>query len=225
MKLYGTKISPYFGRIWLQGLLKQLPMTLVEGPPEDIIPEAMKLRNPIGKIPFLVDGERLYFESEVICEYLEDRYPVPPLWPSDPDNRARARLLTRILDLYILQPTHRLAAHLGAPRQDEVVIDRLFAEIRKGLYNLGCFLGLGPYAIGTTPVLSDCALAAGLWYLPLVTIKFRSDDLREEDGRVEKYWAFVRRAPVFCEAIGEMDGEMDMVIARQRSAADAELKS
>ena len=225
MKLYGTKISPYFGRIWLQGLLKQLPMTLVEGPPEDIIPEAMKLRNPIGKIPFLVDGERLYFESEVICEYLEDRYPVPPLWPSDPDNRARARLLTRILDLYILQPTHRLAAHLGAPRQDEVVIDRLFAEIRKGLYNLGCFLEGGPYATGTTPVLSDCALAAGLWYLPLVTIKFRSDDLREGDGRVEKYWAFVRRAPVFCEAIGEMDGEMDMVIARQRSAADAELKS
>ena len=145
-----------------------------------------------------MDGERLYVESEAICEYLEDRYPVPPLWPADPDNRARARLLTRILDLYVLQPTHRLAAHIGAPRQDQVVIDRLFAEIRKGLYDLGCLLGLGPYAIGTAPVLSGCALAAGLWYLPLVTIKFRPDDLRKEDGRVEEYWTFVGRAPVFC---------------------------
>ncbi|MSO64667.1 MAG: glutathione S-transferase family protein [Alphaproteobacteria bacterium] len=207
MRLYGTKISPYYSRIRLQAALKRLPVTYVEGSPDDVIPEAMKRRNPIGKIPFLEDGDQLIFESEVICEYLEDRFAVPPLLPRDPYERAQARLLTRILDLYVLQPTHRLAPQIRAPRRDQAVVDRYLRDIGRGLDDLATFLRPRPYAMGDKPLLVDCALATGLWYFPNITGRFVAEDLRQGRRAVTAYWDFIRTAPVFAEALAAMTDE------------------
>ena len=49
-------------------------------------------RHPHGKVPALVDGDLTLYESSAIVEYLEDRYPVPPLVPADPALRARVRV-------------------------------------------------------------------------------------------------------------------------------------
>jgi glutathione S-transferase len=205
MRLYGTKISPYYSRIWLQAQLKRLPLQLVEGPAEDIIPAAMKRRNPIGKIPFLEDGEHMIFESEVICEYLEERFPAPPLRPRDAVAVAHNRLLTRILDLYVLQPTHRIAPQIRAPQRDQAAIDRGFADIETGLDHLARFLKPAPYAAGNQPTLADCALAAGLWYFPNILGRLRPDyDPRSNRGPVTAYWQFIREAPVFGAALAQM---------------------
>ncbi|MBM3502599.1 MAG: glutathione S-transferase family protein [Alphaproteobacteria bacterium] len=204
MRLYGTKISPYYARIWLQAQLKRLPLTLVEGSAEDVIPEAMKRRNPIGKIPFLEDGDQMFFESEVICEYLEDRFPIPPLLPTDPFARSHARLLTRILDLYVLQPTHRLAPQIRAPQRDEALIARGFEDVARGLEHLASFLKPGPYAMGAKPSLADCALATGLWYFPRILVRLRPDYALPGEGPVGVYWRFICTAPVFAPSIDEM---------------------
>ncbi len=49
--------------------------------------------NPYGKVPVLVDGDTVLYESCIINEYLQDRYPEPPLLPADAAARARIRLL------------------------------------------------------------------------------------------------------------------------------------
>ncbi len=49
--------------------------------------------NPKGQVPVLIDGDVELFDSTQIFEYLEDRYPQPPLWPQSVDDRARARQL------------------------------------------------------------------------------------------------------------------------------------
>jgi len=56
-------------------------------------PEFLKL-NPYGKVPVIVDGQRVLFESCIINEYLDEQYPTPPLMPKDPYERARIRVLT-----------------------------------------------------------------------------------------------------------------------------------
>ncbi len=56
-------------------------------------PEFLKL-NPYGKVPVIVDGQRVLFESCIINEYLDEQYPTPPLMPKDPYKRARIRVLT-----------------------------------------------------------------------------------------------------------------------------------
>jgi len=65
-------------------------------------PEFLRL-NPYGKVPVLVDGERVLFESCIINEYLDERYPDPPLMPSDPYLRARGRIIVDYM-LNFLQP-------------------------------------------------------------------------------------------------------------------------
>ena len=60
-------------------------------------PEYLAL-NPNGVVPTLVDDGRVVIESTVICEYLDDAYPTPPLRPADPLQRARMRLWTKRLD-------------------------------------------------------------------------------------------------------------------------------
>jgi RNA polymerase-associated protein len=50
-------------------------------------------KNPSGKVPVLEEDDLVLPESAVIMEYLEERYPAPPLWPDDPAERAKGRLL------------------------------------------------------------------------------------------------------------------------------------
>ncbi|MBY0275767.1 glutathione S-transferase family protein [Candidatus Binatia bacterium] len=54
--------------------------------------------NPRAEVPALVDGDFSLYDSTVICEYLEDRYPEPSLYPADPRRRAKCRLIEDIAD-------------------------------------------------------------------------------------------------------------------------------
>ncbi len=55
-------------------------------------PQALLDRNPYGKVPVLEDGAAVIYESAIIDEYLEEKYPQPPLMPRDPALRGRARI-------------------------------------------------------------------------------------------------------------------------------------
>lgn len=55
-------------------------------------PEDLTRQNPYGKVPVLVDGAGVIYESAIIDEYLEEKYPQVPLLPRDPLQRARARI-------------------------------------------------------------------------------------------------------------------------------------
>jgi glutathione S-transferase len=65
------------------------------------VPEVLA-KNPLGKVPWIDDGDITVYDSSVINEYLNDRYPEPPLLPGDPVARARARALENYADEIIL---------------------------------------------------------------------------------------------------------------------------
>jgi glutathione S-transferase/RNA polymerase-associated protein len=56
--------------------------------------------NPRLEVPALVDGDTKVFDSSVILEYVEDRWPTPPLLPPTPAERARVRMLEELCDTY-----------------------------------------------------------------------------------------------------------------------------
>jgi len=95
IQLYDFASSPNCQRVKVVLAEKKLPYEAV---PIDLRkgeqkkPDFLKL-NPNGKVPVIIDGSTVLYESCIINEYLEDKYPEPPLMPKDPDRKARIRLL------------------------------------------------------------------------------------------------------------------------------------
>jgi glutathione S-transferase len=95
MKLYDRHTSPNCQRTRVVLYEKNLPYETI---PVDLAkkeqkrPEFLKM-NPYGKVPVLVDGKTIIYESCIINEYLEEKYPEPSLLPKEPGLRAKIRIL------------------------------------------------------------------------------------------------------------------------------------
>lgn len=90
MIVHGAHGSPFVRKVLVALAIKGLPFEQKQQVPFIKDPEYRKI-NPLGKIPTLQDGELFVCDSTVICEYLEDAYPQPPLYPANPRDKARAR--------------------------------------------------------------------------------------------------------------------------------------
>jgi glutathione S-transferase/RNA polymerase-associated protein len=56
--------------------------------------------NPRGEVPFLIDGDLRIFDSTIMLDYLDERWPETPLLPDDPAGRARARMIEEVMDTH-----------------------------------------------------------------------------------------------------------------------------
>lgn len=159
MKLYGAIASPYVARVIMYAKIKGIDLPLMEAPGGIKSPEYLKL-NPIGKMPTLdVDGKGIG-ESTIICDYLEDVYPQKSGLPADPYDRARSRLIARIVDLYIAQHIGPLFRQMNPAARDQAVIETASKDIAKTFGYAEHAMGSGPFCVGATPTLGDCALSA-----------------------------------------------------------------
>lgn len=126
MKLYSGPLSMFGAKAEIAVREKALDFELVMvpfDPARGYDPKHPEVRriNPKSQVPVLVDGEPAreveIFDSTQIFEYLEDRYPVPPLWPNDPAARARARLLELRSDEVYVPHVIRLMALEDTPEE------------------------------------------------------------------------------------------------------------
>ena len=97
MTLFSDAADPYSHRVRIilaeKGITVEVVNVDPENPPEDLIE-----LNPYQSVPTLVDRELVLYDSHVIMEYLDERFPHPPLMPVDPVSRARARLAMYRID-------------------------------------------------------------------------------------------------------------------------------
>lgn len=91
IKVHGVHGSPYVRKVLVALAMKGLEFEQIPQMPfMNVSDEFLKI-SPLGKIPALEDGDLVVSDSTVICEYLEDAYPEPALYPQDPVRKARAR--------------------------------------------------------------------------------------------------------------------------------------
>ena len=90
--LYDAARCPFCARVRIVLAEKRLSYDTVEIDLSDR-PAWLYDLNPVGKVPVLDEDGWILPESAVIAEYLNERYPEPPLWPDDPGERAAGRLL------------------------------------------------------------------------------------------------------------------------------------
>jgi len=152
IKLYDFKSSPNCQRVKVVLAEKSLPYEIV---PIDLTkkeqknPEYLKL-NPYGKVPVLTDDATVLYESLIINEYLEEKYPNPPLLPRDPAKKAKARILIDYGMAHFDSPYQKLRMELMKPAQEQSqpIIDGARAELKKLLQRFEEELGEQPYLLG-----------------------------------------------------------------------------
>ena len=99
MKLYSTVNSTFSRRVRIALLEKGLEAEEIECIKTARASADYRALNPYGRIPTLVDGDVVLYESSAILTYLEERHPDPPLVPSDPAGRARVAMYVKLCDL------------------------------------------------------------------------------------------------------------------------------
>ena len=130
----------------------------LSNPPEDL----MEL-NPYGSVPTLVDRELVLYDAQVIMEYLDERFPHPPLMPVDPVSRAQSRMTLH----RIQQDWDTLVSKLIKGRDKEKVAK----ELCDSLTVIAPIFEHKPFFMSDELSLLDCAVAPILWRLPIYGIK------------------------------------------------------
>lgn len=133
----------------------------LRNPPEDLIAV-----NPRGEVPTLADRELVLYEPRVISEYLDERFPHPPLMPVEPMPRAKLRLaLHHVEDQWY----PRLKRILGSRQQTSA---RARKELRENILAHVEMFSFHRFFLSDEFSLVDCAVAPILWRLPSIGIEF-----------------------------------------------------
>jgi RNA polymerase-associated protein len=137
-----------------KGVVYDLVPVTAKNPPEDLLD-----LNPYNSVPTLVDRDLVLYDTGVICEYLDERYPHPPLMPVDPLSRARLRLATVRIERDWLPFVAQIQA---GGRPAETARKRL----REALLAAVPLFKAAKFFLNPELSLADCALAPLIWRLP-----------------------------------------------------------
>jgi glutathione S-transferase len=133
-RIIGSYLSPYVRKVLVCLDLKGVPYEI-----DPIVPflgdDRFSQLSPVRRIPVLVDARITLADSSVICQYLEDRYPQPALYPADIYDRARARWLeeyadSRMGEVFIWRLYNQVAIRpaVWGEKADAAVLDKALNE-------------------------------------------------------------------------------------------------
>ena len=179
--LHGSPISNYYNKVKLALLEKGVPFAEARaGTPGGKASDAGVFdASPLGKIPFLTTEQGALCESQVILDYIEARWPQPPLMPAEPFAAAKVRELTTFIDWHLEIAVRQLygSAFFGAAP----LSDARKESIRKQLVaNIDAFKRLAkfsPFVAGDTFTQADCAAFSNLPLVGMASKAIYGEDL------------------------------------------------
>jgi len=167
----------------------------VDGPD---LPEDLLDLNPYHTVPTLVDRDLVLYDSRVIIEYLDERFPHPPLMPVDPVTRAQFRLaLFRIeMDWYQLAEQFEADGERKlATKPRKMLRDSILASVD--------LFSAKKYFLSDDFSLVDCSIAPILWRMPVYGI-----ELGSQAEPIEMYMKRVFERRSFQDSLTELEQEM-----------------
>ncbi len=153
--------------------------------------------NPYNETPTLVDRDLLLHDAGVINDYIDERYPHPPLMPVDPVSRARLRLVHhRVLrDWYPL--AQEIENNVGKK------VDQARQQLKESIVAANDLFKHADYMLGDELSLVDCTLAPLFWRLPVYGI-----DLGKPGSSVQAYIQRLISRPSFKTSLTRAEREM-----------------
>ncbi|SVA53332.1 uncharacterized protein METZ01_LOCUS106186 [marine metagenome] len=162
------------------------------------VPEDLMALNPYVSLPTLIDRELILYDSRVIVEYLDERYPHPPLMPVSPVDRAKLRLGLTTLERDIVEPAVSLDLVLGTR-----VENSHRKKLKSLLISSSDLFGVQQFFLSDDFTIVDCVIAPILWRLDLFGI-----ELPDNQQSISKYMERVFSRKSFKESLTEDEEEM-----------------
>ncbi len=163
--------------------------------PEDLIE-----LNPYNTLPTLFDRDLVLYESTIIMEYLDERFPHPPLLPVYPVARAQSRLLIHRIENDWSPKVDLLMAGKGK----EPVLSKARKELRDDLMAIAPIFAEKPFFMSEEFTLVDCCVAPILWRLVPMDVKLPEKQTRD----MHKYMQMIFERDSFRTSLTEAELEM-----------------
>src|SRR5690606_40062716 len=135
--------------------------------------------DPYNDVPTLVDRELVLYEPNVMMEYLDERFPHPPLLPVYPVARAQSRLM-----IYRIQKDWCRLVDLILESKDAAAVEAARKELRESLISSTPIFAEKPFFLNHEFTIVDCCVAPILWRLPLLGIDRKSTRLNSSHVRI-----------------------------------------
>ena len=161
----------------------------------DDTPEDLKDLNPYNEVPTLVDRDLVLYGHQVIMEYLDERFPHPPLMPVDPVSRARNRLMLKRIERDWYTLSNKIAAG-----ED---VENTRKELADSLLTVAPIFEQKKYFMSDDFTVMDCAIAPLLWRLQHYGV-----ELPASASALITYAANVFNREAFKESLTEAEQEM-----------------
>lgn len=189
MQLYSGTTCPFSHRcrfvLYEKGMDFQVIDVDLYNKPEDIA-----VMNPYNRLPVLVERDLILYESNIINEYIDERFPHPQLMPADPVMRARARLMLFNMEVELFSQIDSLDS--GKEKQ----VERARQHVADRLIELAPVFTKTKYMLGDDFTMLDVAIAPLLWRLDHYGIK-----LGKTAAPLMKYAERIFSRPAFIEAL------------------------
>tara|TARA_Y100000758_G_scaffold7644_1_gene6115 strand:+ start:1077 stop:1709 length:633 start_codon:yes stop_codon:yes gene_type:complete len=163
-----------------------------------VVPEDLMALNPYVSLPTLIDRELVLYDSRVIVEYLDERYPHPPLLPVSPVDRARLRLGLATLERDIVEPAVALDNVLGTRAENAHR-----KKLKSQLVSSADLFGIQRFFLSDDFTIVDCVLAPILWRLDLFGI-----ELSDDQKSISSYMSTIFSRSTFKDSMTEDEEEM-----------------
>jgi glutathione S-transferase len=197
LTLHGSPISNYYNKVKLALLEKGIPFTEAHAATHST-DEAILSASPLGKIPFITSEEGALCESQPIMEWLEAKWPQPPLMPADPFAAAKVRELTAFIDWHLEIVARQLygSAFFGASALSESNLARIRKQLQTNIAAFKRLAKFSPFVAGDTFTQADCAAFNNLPLVAMASKAAFGEDLLQAGGVDHKtYTRFIAERP------------------------------
>ena len=163
-------------------------------PPEDLVD-----LNPYVSTPTLVDRDLTLFDASVVCEYLDERYPHPPLMPIDPQSRARLRVAAVRIEKDWLP-------EVAVIRQGGRPADAARKRLHDKLLSTLPLFKAAKFFLNPEMSLADCLVAPVIWRLPWLGV-----DLGREGKPIIDYGERLFHSQGFARSMTDQEKAMRQI--------------
>ncbi len=195
MTMYSNPHSAYSHRVRLVLMEKNITVDIIDADPQ-ALPEDVIDLNPYGTLPTLIDRDLVLYESRIVMEYLDERFPHPPLLPVDPVTRATTRLYLWRIDY----DWYRLMNIVLAEGKDAAKARK---QLKERLVSSADVFTNKPFFMSEEFTLVDCSIAPLLWRLPQLGI-----ELPAQAKAINEYAERLFEREGFQQSLSEFEREL-----------------